>query len=145
MSQKITVVLSDDLTDEASDDVETVEFGLDGVTYEIDLSAANALRLRDDVLGEFLVCARRTGGRVKRGLGRTGRFASATGASTRPDTDGLSFGRGREQTQAIRDWARQNGYQVSDRGRIPAAVVDAFDAAHAVPATQARTGRRSRR
>lgn len=112
MAQKTVVTLIDDLDGTAGDDIQTVEFGLDGVTYEIDLNEANAGKLRDH-LAEFIGSAQRTGGRVKRGLG-----------ITRPE----GSGRSREQTQAIRDWAKKNGYDISDRGRIPASVIEAFEA-----------------
>ncbi|HEX3790790.1 MAG TPA: Lsr2 family protein [Pseudonocardiaceae bacterium] len=119
MAQRTIVELVDDLDGSTSDDIETVLFGLDGATYEIDLSANNASNLRE-TLANFVGSARRAGGRVKRGL------APATvGGST-------GTGRSKEQTQAIREWARTNGHAVSDRGRIPAAVIDAFEASHAI-------------
>jgi hypothetical protein len=96
-----------------SETIETIAFGLDGVTYEIDLTDNNAGRLRDN-LAEFVASARRTGGRSKRAT-----IATNT-------TNGT--GRSREQTQAIREWARKNGHPVADRGRIPAEVIQAFEA-----------------
>ena len=90
---------------------DTVTFGLDGVHYEIDLTDDNATRLRD-TLADFIAAARRTGGRLKRGT------AGATSAAS-PATD-------REQTKAIREWARHNGFEVPERGRIPAAVRDSY-------------------
>jgi hypothetical protein len=119
MAQKVLVQLVDDLDGTSSSDISTVTFGLDGVTYEIDLNEENASTLRDH-LAEFIGSARRTGGRVKRGGSPV---AGTTGS-----------GRNREQTQAIREWAKKNGHDVSDRGRIPAAVIDAFEAAQAAPA-----------
>ncbi|HVV24245.1 MAG TPA: Lsr2 family protein [Pseudonocardiaceae bacterium] len=118
MAQKVLVQLVDDLDGTSSSDISTVTFGLDGVTYEIDLNAENASNLRNH-LSEFIQSARRTGGRVKRG----GSPAAGSGS-----------GRNREQTQAIREWAKKNGHDVSDRGRIPAAVIEAFEAAQASPA-----------
>jgi hypothetical protein len=120
MAQKVLVQLVDDLDGTSSSDISTVTFGLDGVTYEIDLNENNATTLRDN-LAEFVSSARRTGGRVKRG------GTPVAGGST-------GSGRNREQTQAIREWAKKNGHDVSDRGRIPAAVIDAFEAAQAAPA-----------
>ncbi|MET0234105.1 MAG: Lsr2 family protein [Kibdelosporangium sp.] len=114
MAQKVTVQLVDDLDGTASDDITTVTFGLDGASYEIDLTANNAAKLRNQ-LDDFVGAARRTGGRVKRG---TTPGAAAPAAN-------------REQTKAIRDWARQNGYELSDRGRIPGNVLEAFEQAHA--------------
>ena len=117
MAQKTIVQLIDDLDGTPGDTIETVEFGLDGAAYEIDLNENNASNLRDH-LSEFIASARRTGGRVKRGG-----VAGGTSGS----------GRNREQTQAIREWAKKNGHEVSDRGRIPAAVIQAFEAAQASP------------
>ncbi len=122
MAQKVLVQLVDDLDGTSSNDIATVTFGLDGVTYEIDLNENNASNLRDH-LAEFIASARRTGGRVKRGGTPT------AGGS----------GRNREQTQAIREWAKKNGHDVSDRGRIPAAVIDAFETAQSAPAKGRKT------
>ncbi len=118
MAQKTIVQLFDDLDGTAGDDIRSVEFSLDGVNYEIDLTEANAERLREE-LADFISAARRTGGRIKR----------ASGPSTAKQA---GEGRSKEQTKAIRDWARQNGHEISERGRIPSAVVEAFEAAHAV-------------
>ncbi|HEX4725560.1 MAG TPA: Lsr2 family protein [Pseudonocardiaceae bacterium] len=118
MAQKVLVQLVDDLDGTSSNDIATITFGLDGVSYEIDLNEGNATNLRDH-LSEFIASARRTGGRVKRGGGAV---AGSAGS-----------GRNREQTQAIREWAKKNGHEVSDRGRIPAAVISAFEAAQASP------------
>jgi hypothetical protein len=112
MAKKVTVTLVDDFDGEGAAD-ETVEFGLDGVSYEIDLSAKNAAKLRAD-LKSWVDAGRRVGGR------RRGRSA------------GVGRGRAaidREQSAAIREWARRNGHNVSTRGRIPADVIDAFHAA----------------
>ena len=114
MAQRVTVQLVDDLDGTAADDISTVSFALDGVSYEIDLTEANAEKLRSG-LEEFVNSARRTGGRVKRGTAPAKRAGSPAS---------------REQTKAIRDWARQNGFELSDRGRIPATVIEAFEAAH---------------
>jgi len=113
MAQKIQVLLVDDL--DGGDADETVGFGLDGATYEIDLSGSNAAKLRD-ALAPFVGHAR-----------RLSRSSSRPGSSVRG-------GRGarvdREQTQAIREWARKNGHQVSERGRIPATILDAYNSSH---------------
>ena len=114
MAQKVLVQLIDDLDGTTTDDIETVQFGLDGVTYEIDLSAGNAGRLRDG-LSDFVTRARRTGGRAKRG------------AATRTI---VGEARTKEQTKAIREWARRNGHELADRGRIPASIIDEFENAH---------------
>ena len=83
-------------------------FGLDGRTYEIDLNAKNAKALRD-ALAKYVAAARRAGGRSSGAKRRT-----QVGTSARE----------------IRDWARSNGHQVPDRGRIPSGVRKAFEAAH---------------
>lgn len=109
MAKKVQVTLVDDI--DGSNAVETVGFGLDGATYEIDLSKANAAKLRD-ALATYVAHARKSG--RGRPAGRAGR------AVARSD---------REQVQAIREWARRNGHQVSERGRIPASVLEAYNAA----------------
>lgn len=111
MAQKVLVSLVDDLDGSEAD--ETVEFGLDGVSYQIDLSTANAEELRD-ALAQYVEHARRAGGRK-----RNQKAAPSSGGSKSASVD-------REQNQAIRAWARKNGYDVSDRGRIPSEVVDAY-------------------
>jgi hypothetical protein len=113
VAQKVTVQLVDDLDGSQSNDISTVTFGLDGATYEIDLTKTNADSLRK-ALEEFIPHARRAGGRVKRGTASTSRHGSATASH--------------EQAQAIREWARRNGYEVSDRGRIPGSINEAFEA-----------------
>ncbi|KEI43730.1 histone-like nucleoid-structuring protein Lsr2 [Saccharopolyspora rectivirgula] len=111
MAQKVTVTLVDDLDGGQAD--ETVEFGLDGVNYQIDLSAENAAELRE-ALADYVSHARRAGGRKKPGP-RQG--TARSGGSTAAD---------REQNQAIREWARKQGLKVSDRGRIPADIVEKY-------------------
>jgi hypothetical protein len=113
MAQQVTVSLVDDLSGAQAD--ETVAFGLDGKSYEIDLSKSNADKLRD-VLANFVVAARKAG--------RTGR--SAERASTRAGAPARAVAVDREQNQAIREWARKRGMKVSDRGRIPSEISDAY-------------------
>jgi hypothetical protein len=110
MAQKVTVSLVDDM--DGTEAEETVEFGLDGATYQIDLSSDNAEALRG-ALADYVEHARRSGGR-KRPPGRPGARAPRTASADR------------EQNQAIREWARKQGFKVSDRGRIPSEVVEAF-------------------
>jgi hypothetical protein len=126
MAQKVIVELVDDLDGTASDDISTVSFSLDGADYEIDLSGANAESLRAS-LGEFIAAARRTGGRAKRNTGSTKPAASRPAAN-------------REQTRAIREWARENGFELADRGRIPANVIDAFEEAQAPKSKRGKGG-----
>ena len=115
MAQKVVVALVDDLTGDQAD--ETISFGVDGKNYEIDLSSANARKLRD-ALTRYVEAARRPG-RTRRSSGRAGSASSASSASSAPPAD-------REQNQAIREWARKRGMQVNERGRIPAEVVQAY-------------------
>lgn len=112
MAQKVQVILEDDLEGGKAD--ETVTFGLDGAAYEIDLSEKNAAKLRD-ALAPYVGSARRVSGRGGGGRGRGGR-----GRGTPPSSD----------TAAIRSWAKEQGLKVSERGRIPADIVEKYRAAH---------------
>ena len=120
MAQRTVVSLVDDL--DGSDAKETVEYALDGVTYEIDLNDENAKQLRE-VFAPYIAAARRTGGR--RSTSGRSRTRSSSGSSGQ----GV-VGRSREAMKAIRDWAKSEGWAVSDRGRLPGNVVEAYDAAH---------------
>lgn len=116
MASRAVVILEDDLTGEQLEAGrgETISFGLDGHDYEIDLSGENATELRQ-ALGRYTGAARKTGPvGVRAGGGRSAR------RSTRP----------RRDTSAIRAWARENGHEVSERGRVPSGVLAAYDAAH---------------
>ncbi|MBO3736022.1 histone-like nucleoid-structuring protein Lsr2 [Actinoplanes flavus] len=111
MAKQIITVLTDDLDGGEAD--RTVEFGLDGVNYTIDLSEKNAGKLRK-ALEPFLSAATR--------LGRNG----STPATARRAVAAVSSRSSRDQNQAIREWANKNGYPVSERGRIPSNVVEAY-------------------
>ncbi|MDP9416433.1 MAG: Lsr2 family protein [Actinomycetota bacterium] len=124
MAQKVQVILVDDV--DGGDAEETVSFSLDGVAYEIDVSADNAARLRE-ALAPYVGVARRIGGRSGRGSGGGsggGRGANRGGAAR----GGRS---GESSTSDIRQWARDNGYTVPDRGRLPGSIVEAYNSAHA--------------
>lgn len=108
MAQKVTVTLVDDIDGGTAE--ETVEFGIDGVSYEIDLSSKHAEKLRD-ALADYVAHGRRAGGRRKSGT------APKQGGKATVD---------REQNAAIREWARKRGMAISDRGRIPAEVLTAY-------------------
>lgn len=122
MASVTTVSLLDDI--DGSEARETLTFGLDGASYEIDLSDKNAKKVRD-ALANYVAHARRVDGgrRAAATAPRRGRAARASkaGARTAPD---------REQTAAIREWARAAGWEVSERGRLSAAVLEAFETAH---------------
>jgi hypothetical protein len=122
VAQKVVVTLVDDLDETEAD--ETVEFGIDGTTYEIDLSDANASRLRDE-LADYVAHARKVSGR-RRSNGA--RAAAAPAAPVRKGGGRASVDR--EQNQAIREWARKNDFTVSERGRIPSEVSEAYHKAH---------------
>ncbi|MGO1543194.1 MAG: histone-like nucleoid-structuring protein Lsr2 [Gulosibacter sp.] len=115
MARKVVYQIIDDLDGSVLPDGlgETVKFGLDGVEYEIDLASKNAELLREE-LGQYINKARRVGGRAQRGT-RTQL------PSTGPKRD----------LAAIRKWAVANGYEVADRGRVPHAVLEAYDNANA--------------
>ena len=104
MAQKTIVRLLDDLDGSEAD--ETISFMLDGTQYEIDLSTAHASTLRAG-LAPFVASARKTGGR-----------RAARGAS-----------RGRRAPSEVREWAKEQGIEVSERGRIPAEVMVKFQEA----------------
>ncbi|WP_374775202.1 Lsr2 family protein [Streptomyces sp. NBC_01310] len=110
MAQKVQVLLVDDLDGGEAD--ETVTFALDGKTYEIDLTTANAEKLRG-LLDPYTKGGRRTGGRASAARAK-GRVAATTG---NPDT------------AEIRAWAKENGYNVNDRGRVPADIREAYEKA----------------
>ena len=119
MAQQVNVKLVDDV--DGSDAAGTVSFAIDGRAYEIDLSEDNAARLRDS-LASFVAAARKSGGARAAAGRRTQKMTERSGPRSQPLD--------REQTAAIRAWARQNGHEVSDRGRISKTVLDAFQAAH---------------
>ncbi|MGI5349613.1 histone-like nucleoid-structuring protein Lsr2 [Streptomyces sp. CA-250714] len=111
MAQKVQVLLVDDLDGGEAD--ETVTFALDGKSYEIDLTTANADKLRS-ALEPYLKNGRRTGGRSARGKGS--RSGSGSGSS--------------QDTAKIRAWAKEQGYEVNDRGRVPASIREAYEKAN---------------
>jgi nucleoid-associated protein Lsr2 len=107
MAQKIQTLFIDDL--DGSEAEGTVRFGLDGTEYEIDLNAEHAQALRD-ALARYVQAARQAGGRRP---GRSGRGARADGVDS----------------TEVREWARAQGIEVKDRGRVPAELVARFKAA----------------
>ncbi|MFC9964456.1 Lsr2 family protein [Nocardia ignorata] len=116
MARKVVVTLIDDF-DGTSIAEETVTFEIDGTAYEIDLSADNAATLRA-TFDQWLPYARRTG-RIKASLRRSEAKATAEAPLRRNDLN------------AIRTWANNNGLPVSARGRIAADVITAYDKAFA--------------
>lgn len=110
MAQRVITIMEDDLTGEEGEDVQTVTFALDGKYYEIDLSEANHDKLVE-TLNPYILAGRTLGrGGTRRGEKR----GPSRKRATSPDS------------ALIRDWAKKNGYEVNERGRIPAAIVDAY-------------------
>ena len=108
MAQKVQVLLVDDIDGGEAD--ETVTFALDGKTYEIDLNAKNASKLRS-ALEPYLKNGRRTG-------------RTSGGRKSRSSSSGSS------DTAKIRAWAKEHGYEVNDRGRVPANIREAYEKAN---------------
>lgn len=115
MASKTLIELIDDL--DGSPATQTVTFATDGVTYEIDLNDPNAAQLREDI-SRWTDHGRRVGGRRARPTKTTTTSGTATTSSRKRDLG------------AVREWANANGHKVSDRGRVPQPVLDAYDAAH---------------
>lgn len=106
VARKTIVELIDDI--DGSKAVDTINFSLQGVNYEIDLSEENVDKLHRE-FGLWIASARRVGGRARR----------SSGAPTTA-----------KETAKIREWARENGYRVSDRGRIAADIREAYHEAN---------------
>jgi hypothetical protein len=109
MAQKIQTLFIDDI--DGGEAERTVRFGLDGTEYETDLSTKHNDELRA-ALGTYLSHARKVGGTARRVVGRGGRKPSSV------------------DTVAVRAWARENGYDIKDRGRVPADLVAKYQAAN---------------
>lgn len=109
MAQKVHIQLVDDF--DGSDASETLAFGLDGATYEIDLNDKHAAKLRS-VLEPYVGHARKAGGR------KAGGRKPAAGKGSGPTA------------KEVREWARESGWDVPDRGRVAAEVREAYAAAH---------------
>ena len=103
MAQKIQTLFVDDI--DGSDAEGTIRFGLDGTDYEIDLSTAHAADLRQ-ALAKFIEAGRKAPGSARRPA-RTGRKATAASVDT----------------TVVRAWAKEQGIDIKDRGRVPADVV----------------------
>jgi hypothetical protein len=111
VAKQTTVTLVDDLDGSEAD--EQIEFSVDGKSYEIDLSKTNSQRLRE-ALAPFISAARRASAR---------RSSGSSSTPSRPAAD-------REHNQAIREWAKAQGMKISERGRIPSEVLEAYRTAH---------------
>jgi nucleoid-associated protein Lsr2 len=112
VAQKITTLFIDDIDGGAAEG--TVRFALDGTEYEIDLNAKHSEELRT-ALGKYVSHARKVGGAARRSGRTAGRAARGAGSVL--------------NTTEIRTWARENGYDIKDRGRVPADLVAKYQAA----------------
>lgn len=112
MARRTSVITYDDL--DGSEGASRVTFAYRGTRYEIDLSEENQAKL-GTALAPFIVAARKTG--------RVAVLADQQTSTT-------AAGRRRRDLAAVRDWAREHGLEVSDRGRVPIEVQNAYDAAH---------------
>ncbi|MCC9054440.1 Lsr2 family protein [Microbacterium sp. F2E] len=123
MARKIVHQLVDDLDGTVLEvgSGETILFSLDGTAYEIDLTDENAAALRD-ALAPFIAAARSVSARAG---GRSGSGSSGGSGGARRQKRS-----GQRDYAPVREWAAQNGYTVSERGRIPASVLEAYDATH---------------
>jgi len=110
MAKETKIIIRDDL--DGSEDAQSYKFGWDGDQYEIDLSEQNAKELKD-FLSKYIDAAAKV----------TNRLPRAASSSTSKSSN-------KEELQKIREWAQQNGHEVSSRGRIAQSVVDAYHAAH---------------
>lgn len=108
MARQVVVTIVDDI-DANKVAEESVEFSIDGINYEIDLSAENAQKLRHDI-SQWSNHARKVVGRGKK-----------TKISTKSATTGA-----KNQSALIRSWAREQGIPVTERGRIPSSIVEQF-------------------
>jgi hypothetical protein len=106
MAQRIQTLLVDDL--DGSEAAGTVRFGLDGTEYEIDLSTAHSAELHN-ALEQYIRHARRTGTARRTPRSRRGNTAA--------------------DTAKVREWAKEQGIEIKDRGRVPATVVEKYQAA----------------
>jgi hypothetical protein len=112
VAQKITTLFIDDIDGGAAEG--TVRFALDGTEYEIDLNSKHTEELRS-ALGKYVTHARKVGGGARRAGRAAARGARGVGSTL--------------NTTEIRNWARENGYDIKDRGRVPADLVAKYQAA----------------
>jgi hypothetical protein len=122
VAKRVTTQLVDDIDGSVIDDDsgETIEFAVNGVEYSIDLKAKNATEFHKK-LDHYIEHSTRVGGRKRK--------PSPAGATT-PAKTGTPATRDPAQTRAIRQWAFDQGYEINDRGRIPADIVEAYNAAN---------------
>ena len=132
MARRIVHQLVDDLDGTVLEvgEGETVLFSLDGTAYEIDLTDENAAHLRG-ALAPYIAAARSISARSTQAATRGRGSGGGGGASGGGDGGARKQKRAGQRDYApVREWAAQNGYTLSERGRVPAAVLEAYDAAH---------------
>lgn len=124
VAKRVFTELVDDIDGSVISDEsgETIEFAVSGVEYSIDLKSKNATEFHRK-LDYYIEHATRVGGRRRRA-------SAASKASAAAQSSSAPAKRDPAQTRAIRQWASDQGYEINDRGRIPADIVEAFDAAH---------------
>jgi hypothetical protein len=108
MAQKVQTIFIDDIDGSEADG--TVRFGLDGTEYEIDLSSAHGEELRK-ALGDYITHARKVAGAGRRAARGAGRRNSANA-----------------DTAKVREWAKEQGIEVKDRGRVPSGIIEKYHA-----------------
>ncbi|MEE6388337.1 MULTISPECIES: Lsr2 family protein [Microbacterium] len=120
MARRIVHQLVDDIDGTVLEvgEGETVHFSLNGTSYEIDLNPEHAEELRQ-ALEPYITAGRRAGSGASTGGGRS---SSSSSSRKRPSRN--------PEVAAIRAWAKENGYTLSERGRVPAPILDAYRAAH---------------
>ena len=112
VAQKVQVVIECDICEGGKPGSETIGFGVDGSSYEIDLCDKHGKQLRDSMATYVAAGRRVTGGN------RGGRRGASRGAGDR------------QRTQEIRAWARKKGIKVSERGRLSSDIVSQYEAAN---------------
>ncbi|MBY6412886.1 Lsr2 family protein [Rhodococcus sp. BP-252] len=127
MARQLITSLIDDIDGSAIDDGsgESIEFAVNGVEYVIDLKTKNANEFHRK-LDYYIEYATRVGGRRR----KPSAAGTAPASKTSNKAPATSTKRDPAQTRAIRQWAADEGYEISERGRIPADIEEAYNAAH---------------
>lgn len=114
MGKRVVEILIDDLSGEESDKVETITYALDGVAYEIELNPKNSSKFRG-LFQEYIAVSRKVTGTRRATTSRR-----SSGGSKRSS----------EELSLIREWWREQGNEIGDRGRVAQNILDAYDEAH---------------
>ena len=130
MAKRETVEYTCDLHEgEMTDGVQTVSFGFDGQNYDLDACGDHRKQM-EEAFATYVGSARRASGAG--GSGTAARRSSSRSGGRSSGSSGSSSGGGsdREEVQRMREWARENGHKVSERGRLSSSVIEAYRAAH---------------